>query len=65
MNIQSQCAGETTGTDFAMDTSSPYIDTLAPLTADIPEERRFQVAYLDDDVITTGLSDTLVVIAHG
>ncbi|MCH8273270.1 MAG: hypothetical protein IH851_00570 [Armatimonadetes bacterium] len=50
---------------LAVDTVSPYVDTRAPLVADTPEERRFRAAYLDDDLITTGWSDTLVVTAQG
>lgn len=65
VKIQSQRAGETTWTDLAVDTSSPYIDTRAPLVAGMPEERRYRAAYLDDDLITTGWSDTLVVTAQG
>ena len=44
---------------------SPYIDTRAPLVADTPEERRFRAAHLDNNLITTGWSDTLVVTAQG
>ena len=46
-----------------MYTVSPYVDNRAPLQADTPEERRYRAAYLDDDVITTGCSDKLVVTA--
>ena len=44
---------------------SPYIDTRAPQVADTPEERRYQAAYLDADLITTLRSETLVVTAQG
>lgn len=48
-----------------MYTGSPYVDTRAPLVDGRPEERRYRIAYLDDDVITTGWQDPLVVIAQG
>ncbi|MCH8273490.1 MAG: hypothetical protein IH851_01715 [Armatimonadetes bacterium] len=51
--------------DLAVDTVSPYVDTRAPLVANTPEERRYQAAYLDDDLITSLWSDTLVVTAQG
>ena len=65
VKIQSQRAGETVWTDLAVDTASPYVDTRSPLVAGTPEERRYRAAYLDNDLITTGWSDTLVVTAQG
>lgn len=65
VKLRSQRAGETTWTDLAVDTVSPYVDNRAPLVADTPEERRYQAAYMDADLITTLWSDTLVVTAQG
>ncbi|MCH8275345.1 MAG: hypothetical protein IH851_11205 [Armatimonadetes bacterium] len=65
VKLRGQRAGETVWTDLAVDTVSPYVDTRAPLVANTPEERRYQAAYLDDDLITSLWSDTLVVTAQG
>ncbi|MCH8274509.1 MAG: hypothetical protein IH851_06950 [Armatimonadetes bacterium] len=46
--------------DFFQNFATP-VASRAPLTADTPEERRFRAAYLDNDLITTGWSATLVV----
>ena len=65
LKIQGQRAGETTWTDLATDNFSPYVDNRPPLVADTPEERRYRAAYTDNDLVTTGWSDTLVVTAQG
>lgn len=65
IKIQSQRAGESVWTDLATDSNSPYVDNRAPLVADTPEERRYRAAYIDNDLVTTGWSDTLVVTAQG
>jgi len=64
VQVQSQRASEAVWADLAVDTVSPYIDTRAPLVASTPEERRYRAAYMDDDAITSGWSDTLVVTAQ-
>ena len=64
VQIQSQRATENVWVDLAIDTVSPYIDTRAPLVPNTPEERRYRAAYVDNDEITTGWSDTLVVTAQ-
>lgn len=65
VKLQSQRAGETVWTDLASDFNSPYVDNRAPLVAGAPEERRYRAAYLDNDLVTTGWSDTLSVTAQG
>ncbi|MEX2243409.1 MAG: hypothetical protein WD716_06125 [Fimbriimonadaceae bacterium] len=65
VKFQSQRAGETVWTDIGTDMSPPFVDNRAPLVANTPEERRFRAAYVDDDLVTTGWSDTLVVTAQG
>ncbi|MCH8274453.1 MAG: hypothetical protein IH851_06670 [Armatimonadetes bacterium] len=50
--------------DFFHNFATP-VATRAPLVADTPEQRRFRAAYLDDDLIVPGWSDTLVVTAQG
>ena len=42
----------------------PFVDSRAPVTSGPPEERRYQAAYVDNDVGTTDWSATLTVIAH-
>ena len=64
VKIQGQRASEAVWEDLAVDTVSPYVDRRAPLVAGTPEQRRYRAAYLDDDVITTGWSATLVVTAQ-
>ncbi len=64
VKIQSQRASETVWTDLTIDTISPYVDTRAPLSPNTPEERRYRAAYVDDDVVTTGWSDVVVVTAQ-
>lgn len=64
VQIQSQRADEVVWVNLAIDTVSPYIDTRDPLVPNTPEERRYRAAYVDNDEITTGWSDTLVVTAQ-
>jgi hypothetical protein len=47
--IESQRAGETTWTLLGTDSSSPYLDSRAPLVAGQPEVRRYRVRYVVND----------------
>lgn len=48
--VESQRAGETTWTVLGTDSSSPYLDSRAPLVAGQPEVRRYRVQYLVNDI---------------
>lgn len=47
--IESQRVGETVWTKIGMDTSSPYLDSRAPLVAGQPEVRRYRLRYFDEE----------------
>lgn len=64
LRIRSQRASESSWTELGTDIIPPFIDNRAPLTSGPPEERRYQAAYVDNDVVTTDWSTTLVVNAH-
>ena len=61
--IQSQRASETTWTTIAYDTSSPYLDSRAPLVAGQPDSRRDRARYRDNDDPVGEWSDTVEVTA--
>ncbi len=61
VQIESQRAGETTWTLIGMDTSSPYLDSRAPLIAGQPEVRRYRLRYFQSDVPTGDYSDIIVI----
>lgn len=64
LRVRSQRGTETDWTDLGTDMNPPYVDSRAPVTSGPPEERRYQAAYVDNDVVTTDWSATLTVIAH-
>jgi len=64
IRFRGQRGTEVDWTDLGTDQFPPFIDNRAPVTSGPPEERRFQGAYVDNDVITTDWSATLTVIAH-
>ncbi|MBX3111039.1 MAG: hypothetical protein KF857_03445 [Fimbriimonadaceae bacterium] len=64
VRVRSQRAAEATWTEIGTDMTPPFVDNRAALVAGEPEERRYQAAYVDADVVTTDWSATLTVIAH-
>ena len=61
VQIESQRASETTWTLIGTDTSSPYLDSRAPLAAGQPEIRRYRLRYFKGDVPTGDYSDILTI----
>jgi len=61
VQIESQRAGETLWTLIGMDTSSPYLDSRAPLAAGVPEIRCYRLRYFPNDVPTGNYSDIVTV----
>jgi hypothetical protein len=64
LRVRSQRGAEVAWTELGTDINPPFIDNRAPLVSGPPEERRYQAAYVDNDVVTTDWSATLTVIAH-
>jgi hypothetical protein len=65
VTIESQRGSETVWTQIGIDLHSPYIDTRAPLAAGQPEERRYRLRYIDNDVPVGVYSDTITATVGG
>jgi hypothetical protein len=64
LRVRSQRGAETVWTDLGTDMNPDFVDNRAPVVSGPPEERRYQAAYVDNDLVTTDWSATLTVIAH-
>jgi len=62
--FQGQRGDETTWTDLGVDIFPPFLDNRAPLVADTLESRRYRAAFMDKDIVTTGWSDTIEIVAQ-
>jgi hypothetical protein len=65
VTIESQRGSETVWQQIGIDMHSPYLDTRAPEVAGQPEERRYRLRYIDNDVPVGVYSDTLTATVGG
>jgi hypothetical protein len=59
LEIQSKRGSESDFSVLAFDTSSPYVDTRAPLVAGTPEVRQYRARFIQDDAPVGGWSLTV------